>query len=145
MPDDETSLVALHAENTRLIALLESHGIEWRLPPEPEPEPTPPELGPSGFDHPPLDTLILAMPISWKGTLQQYAGRLHREHAYKTDVRIIDFMDTGHPALVRMWDKRERGYRAMGYRIAESPQIASELKEHIQEAGTKKAIPGCDD
>ncbi len=49
--------------------------------------------------------------------LQQYAGRLHREHASKTDVRIIDFVDTGHPALLRMWDKRQRGYRAMGYRI----------------------------
>lgn len=72
-----------------------------------------------GFDHPPLDTLVLAMPISWKGTLQQYAGRLHREHATKTDVRIIDFVDTGHPALLRMWDKRQSGYRAMGYRIAE--------------------------
>ncbi|MDM0085116.1 DEAD/DEAH box helicase family protein [Variovorax sp. J31P179] len=71
-----------------------------------------------GFDHPPLDTLVLAMPISWKGTLQQYAGRLHREHASKTDVRIIDFVDTGHPALLRMWDKRQRGYRAMGYRMA---------------------------
>ncbi|MBL8515081.1 MAG: DEAD/DEAH box helicase family protein [Betaproteobacteria bacterium] len=70
-----------------------------------------------GFDHPPLDTLILAMPVSWKGTLQQYAGRLHREHASKIDVRIIDFVDTGHPALLRMWDKRQRGYRAMGYRI----------------------------
>ena len=72
-----------------------------------------------GFDHPPLDTLILAMPISWKGTLQQYAGRLHREHASKTSVRVIDFVDTGHPALLRMWDKRQRGYRAMGYRIGE--------------------------
>jgi superfamily II DNA or RNA helicase len=71
-----------------------------------------------GFDHPPLDTLVLAMPISWKGTLQQYAGRLHREHATKTDVRIIDFVDTGHPALLRMWEKRQRGYRAMGYRMA---------------------------
>ncbi|MHB0916323.1 MAG: TOTE conflict system archaeo-eukaryotic primase domain-containing protein [Thiobacillus sp.] len=70
-----------------------------------------------GFDHPPLDTLVLAMPVSWKGTLQQYAGRLHREHANKTDVRIIDFVDTGHPALLRMWDKRRRGYKAMGYRI----------------------------
>ena len=70
-----------------------------------------------GFDHPPLDTLVLAMPVSWKGTLQQYAGRLHREHATKTDVRIIDFVDTGHPALLRMWDKRQRGYRAMGYRL----------------------------
>jgi superfamily II DNA or RNA helicase len=73
-----------------------------------------------GFDHPPLDTLILAMPVSWKGTLQQYAGRLHREHATKTDVRIIDVVDTGHPALMRMWDKRQRGYKAMGYRIADS-------------------------
>ena len=71
-----------------------------------------------GFDHPPLDTLVLTMPVSWKGTLQQYAGRLHREHATKTDVRIIDFVDAGHPALMRMWEKRQRGYRAMGYRIA---------------------------
>ncbi|WP_310793951.1 helicase-related protein [Paraburkholderia sp. BL23I1N1] len=67
-----------------------------------------------GFDHPPLDTLVLAMPVSWKGTLQQYAGRLHREHANKTDVRIIDFVDEGHPALRKMWDKRQRGYWAMG-------------------------------
>jgi superfamily II DNA or RNA helicase len=70
-----------------------------------------------GFDHPPLDTLVLAMPVSWKGTLQQYAGRLHREHSGKSDVRIIDFVDTGHPALLRMWDKRKRGYSAMGYRL----------------------------
>lgn len=76
-----------------------------------------------GFDHPPLDTLVLAMPVSWKGTLQQYAGRLHREHATKTDVRIIDFVDTGHPALRRMWDKRQRGYRAMGYRIVDGHQL----------------------
>ncbi len=74
-----------------------------------------------GFDHPPLNTLVLAMPISWKGTLQQYAGRLHRTHATKTDVRIIDFVDTGHPALVRMWEKRQRGYRAMGYRLTAQP------------------------
>lgn len=72
-----------------------------------------------GFDHPPLDTLVLAMPISWTGTLQQYVGRLHREHATKTDVRVIDFVDTGHPALLRMWDKRQRGYRAMGYKMKE--------------------------
>ncbi len=71
-----------------------------------------------GFDHPPLDTPVLAMPISWKGLLQQYAGRLHREHVTKTDVRIIDVVDTGHPALLRMWEKRRQGYRAMGYRIA---------------------------
>ncbi len=70
-----------------------------------------------GFDHPPLDTLVLAMPISWKGTLQQYAGRLHREHAGKSHVQIVDFVDAGHPALMRMWAKRQVGYRAMGYRV----------------------------
>jgi superfamily II DNA or RNA helicase len=70
-----------------------------------------------GFDHPPLDTLILAMPISWKGTLQQYAGRLHREHADKKDVRIHDYIDADHPQLARMWKKRQQGYRAMGYQI----------------------------
>jgi superfamily II DNA or RNA helicase len=58
-----------------------------------------------GFDHPPLDTLVLAMPVSWAGTLQQYAGRLHRDHANKTNVRIIDYIDSGHPALLRMWEK----------------------------------------
>jgi len=57
------------------------------------------------------------MPVSWKGTLQQYAGRLRRQHASKTDVRIIDFLDTRRPALLRMWNKRQRGYRAMGYRV----------------------------
>ena len=70
-----------------------------------------------GFDHPPLDTLMLAMPISWKGTLQQYAGRLHRESTNKRDVRIYDYVETGHPQLNRMWDKRQKGYRNMGYRI----------------------------
>jgi superfamily II DNA or RNA helicase len=70
-----------------------------------------------GFDHPPLDTLVLAMPISWKGTLQQYAGRIHRAHATKSDIRIYDYVDASLPALTRMWNKRQRGYRAMGYSI----------------------------
>jgi superfamily II DNA or RNA helicase len=73
-----------------------------------------------GFDHAPLDTLVLAMPISWKGTLQQYAGRLHREHADKQDVRIYDYVENDQPQLARMWEKRQRGYRAMGYRILSS-------------------------
>ena len=72
-----------------------------------------------GFDHPPLDTLVLAMPISWKGTLQQYAGRLHREHVGKKDIRILDYVERDQPQLARMWDKRRRGYRAMEYEIVE--------------------------
>ena len=70
-----------------------------------------------GFDYPPLDTLILAMPISWKGILQQYAGRLHRNHPTKTDVRIYDYVELSHSLLSRMWEKRVRGYTAMGYEI----------------------------
>lgn len=70
-----------------------------------------------GFDHAPLDTLILTLPISWTGTLQQYAGRLHRDHASKTDILIYDYVEQDHPQLYRMWEKRQRGYRAMGYRV----------------------------
>ena len=70
-----------------------------------------------GFDHPPLDTLVLALPVSWKGTLQQYAGRLHRNHAHKHDVRIYDYVEQDHPPLARMWDKRRRGYLSMGYKV----------------------------
>lgn len=76
-----------------------------------------------GFDHPPLDTLVLAMPISWKGTLQQYAGRLHREHSDKDDIRVYDYVEIDHPQLSRMWDKRLRGYRAMGYEIKPSKSM----------------------
>lgn len=61
--------------------------------------------------------LVLAMPISWKGTLQQYAGRLHREHVDKQDVRIYDYVEKDQPQLAGMWDKRQRGYRAMGYHV----------------------------
>lgn len=68
-----------------------------------------------GFDHPALDTLVLAMPIAWKGTLQQYAGRLHREHTGKTGVRVSITLTAGHQVLLRMREKRQRGYRAMGY------------------------------
>jgi superfamily II DNA or RNA helicase len=74
-----------------------------------------------GFDHPPLNTLLLAMPVSWKGTLQQYAGRLHRQQAGKTSVRIIDWLDLGHPVPQRMWERRLRGYRAMGYALISAP------------------------
>jgi superfamily II DNA or RNA helicase len=70
-----------------------------------------------GFDHPPLNTLLLAMPVSWKGTLQQYAGRLHRQQSGKTSVRIIDWLDLGHPITQRMWERRLLGYRAMGYAL----------------------------
>lgn len=68
-----------------------------------------------GFDNARLDTLFLAMPISWKGTLVQYSGRLHRLHAGKHEVRIYDYVDSKVGALARMFEKRMKAYRAIGY------------------------------
>jgi superfamily II DNA or RNA helicase len=70
-----------------------------------------------GFDDDRLDTLFLTMPISWKGTLAQYVGRLHRRHAGKTDVLVYDYVDDAVPLLSRMAGKRQIGYRALGYSI----------------------------
>lgn len=69
-----------------------------------------------GFDDVRLDTLFLTMPISWRGTLAQYAGRLHRLHYNKKEVRIYDYVDMNVPMLVRMYKRRLRGYSAIGYR-----------------------------
>ena len=69
-----------------------------------------------GFDHPAFDTLILAMPFAWRGTLVQYAGRLSRPALGKVDARVVDVRDTGHPILASMARKRARGYRALGWR-----------------------------
>ena len=68
-----------------------------------------------GFDDARLDTLFLAMPVSWKGTLVQYVGRLHRRHHAKQEVRVMDYVDRDVPMLAKMFEKRMRGYRAMGY------------------------------
>ncbi|MPZ30448.1 MAG: DEAD/DEAH box helicase [Rhodospirillales bacterium] len=68
-----------------------------------------------GFDDQRLDTLFLTMPISWKGTLAQYVGRLHRQHEGKTEVLVIDYVDESVPVLARMAAKRRAGYRALGY------------------------------
>lgn len=70
-----------------------------------------------GFDYPRLDTLFLALPISWKGLVAQYAGRLHRENAGKTDVRIYDYIDIHEPVCESMYRKRLKGYSSIGYRI----------------------------
>jgi superfamily II DNA or RNA helicase len=70
-----------------------------------------------GFDDARLDTLFLAMPVSWKGTIEQYAGRLHREHAGKRDVIVYDYIDADVRVLSRMASKRRAGYRALGYRF----------------------------
>jgi superfamily II DNA or RNA helicase len=79
-----------------------------------------------GFDDARLDTLFLTMPISWRGTLSQYAGRLHRRHASKRDVVIYDYVDENEPMLMKMATRREAGYRSLGYRPVRSGELALE-------------------
>lgn len=84
-----------------------------------------------GFDDARLDTLFLAMPISWKGTLVQYAGRLHRHHPGKAEVRIYDYVDRNVPMLLRMFEKRLATYRAIGYARGEAPLGFHERTEEL--------------
>ena len=70
-----------------------------------------------GFDDPRLDTLFLAMPFSWEGTIMQYAGRIHREHPGKHEVRVYDYIDAKVPKLLRMYKKRLRVFRDIGYTV----------------------------
>jgi len=70
-----------------------------------------------GFDDAQLDTLFLTLPVSWRGTIAQYAGRLHRLHDRKREVRVYDYADLDVPMLARMFDRRCRGYEAIGYLI----------------------------
>ena len=70
-----------------------------------------------GFDDARLDTLFLTLPVSWRGTIAQYVGRLHRLHDGKREVRVYDYADLKVPMLARMFDRRCRGYEAVGYTI----------------------------
>ena len=75
-----------------------------------------------GFDLPHLDTLFITLPIAWKGILAQYAGRIQREWSSKTVIQVYDFIDD-FPTLQRMWKKREKGYKALGYKFNEQQNL----------------------
>jgi superfamily II DNA or RNA helicase len=70
-----------------------------------------------GFDLPRLDTLVLSMPLSFKGRLVQYAGRLHRRHESKGDAMIFDYLDENHAITNAMFRRRLAGYKELGYHI----------------------------
>ncbi|MFH5835219.1 TOTE conflict system archaeo-eukaryotic primase domain-containing protein [Proteiniclasticum sp. C24MP] len=70
-----------------------------------------------GFDVPRLDTLFMAMPIAWKGTITQYSGRLHRNSENKKEVLIYDYVDVHIPVLERMYQKRVSAYKGLGYAL----------------------------
>ena len=90
-----------------------------------------------GFDYPRLDTLFLALPISWKGLLTQYAGRLHREYGGKKDVRIYDYIDIHEPICDSMYRKRLKGYAAIGYKTINTAQPT--LFDHINDISSSIA------
>ena len=70
-----------------------------------------------GFDDARLDTLFMTLPISWKGTIAQYVGRLHRLHDLKNEVHVYDYADLAVPMLDRMFQRRSNAYEAVGYKI----------------------------
>lgn len=74
-----------------------------------------------GFDFPRLDTLMLAIPVSWKGIVEQYAGRLHRDYPEKHEVRIYDYVDIHVPLCELMYRRRIKGYAAIGYKPKSQP------------------------
>lgn len=82
-----------------------------------------------GFDMPRLDTLFLALPVSWKGVVAQYAGRLHRDHEGKSEVRIYDYIDINVPVCEAMYRRRLKGYASIGYSL--KPQgLFAEVKDN---------------
>src|SRR6202040_1118905 len=70
-----------------------------------------------GFDDARLDTLFLTLPVSWRGTIAQFVGRLHRLHDMKRQVQVYDYADINVPILSRMFDRRCKGYESLGYTI----------------------------
>jgi superfamily II DNA or RNA helicase len=98
-----------------------------------------------GFDDARLDTLFLALPVSWKGTLIQYTGRLHRLHSGKTEVRIYDYVDNAVPMMMKMFEKRLRGYRAIGYAREEAPLGLRELEDEAVLEFDDEALRGFND
>lgn len=80
-----------------------------------------------GFDDPRLDTLFIAMPIAFKGKVIQYAGRLHRKHHMKIDIRIYDYVDRKVSVLAAMYKKRLKAYKTMGYEIKEESSLAVDV------------------
>ena len=86
-----------------------------------------------GFDLPKLDTLFLVLPISWKGSLAQYVGRIQRQFEGKDKVIVFDYLDASLPMLERMYKKRLKGYEALGYSITENTEQLLQASLDLEE------------
>ena len=89
-----------------------------------------------GFDYPRLDTLIMATPIAWKGLVEQYAGRLNRDYEGKTDVIIYDYVDAHIPVFDRMYVKRLKAYKRIGYKLSSNTDTVKQEADSIYDIDT---------
>lgn len=87
-----------------------------------------------GFDFPRLDTLIMGTPVAWKGIVEQYAGRLNRDYPGKKDVRIYDYVDAHIPVFDRMYVKRLKAYKRIGYMLYTKETTAKQDANSIFDA-----------
>ncbi|SET07329.1 hypothetical protein SAMN05216389_10561 [Oceanobacillus limi] len=85
-----------------------------------------------GFDYARLDTMFLTMPISWKGTLQQYIGRIHRLYEGKEIVKVYDYVDDRVEMLNNMYKKRKNGYQTLGYNLQNSESENDDNTEQMK-------------
>lgn len=93
-----------------------------------------------GFDYPRLDTLFLATPVSWKGVVEQYAGRLHREYPGKRNVYIFDYVDTHIPVFDKMYAKRLRTYKRIGYSLHTSDAPGKQTANAIFDSDNYRSV-----
>ncbi len=92
------------------------------------------------FDLPRLDTLMLASPYSWEGVITQFSGRLHREDEGKTEVIVYDYVDTSIPMLERMYKKRLKTYRRLGYEVTEAEGPEGDGALLVDESGWQETL-----
>ena len=93
-----------------------------------------------GFNFPRLDTMMLTMPISWQGNVEQYAGRLHRDYEGKQDVIIYDYVDAHIRVLESMYYKRLRTYKRIGYEILAAPDEKKQVANAIFDSETYLSV-----
>ena len=84
-----------------------------------------------GFNFSRLDTMMLTMPAAAEGNIEQFAGRLHRDYDTKTEVIIYDYVDSHIRVLEKMYHKRLRTYKKIGYEICNNVIIEKQIANTI--------------
>lgn len=93
-----------------------------------------------GFDFPRLDTLFMVTPVSFRGVVEQYAGRLNRDYAGKENVIIYDYVDNHIPMFDNMYAKRLQAYKQIGYELVCGLQNNKQEAHAIYDGDTYREI-----